>query len=82
MTTLTIAQVKKTAVYKHIAPHLSATDKKELARMLAMIDVEKAWWELDEPVLEDAFYWYHTPQGGPYWAELYDNLCVAGAYDD
>jgi hypothetical protein len=69
----TIAEAKKTAVYKAVAPSLSSEDQEEFARMLSMVK------ELSStaPGLPSAFVWYDSPQGSEYWSELVNRLDAA-----
>ena len=68
------ADVKKSPLYKTIAPSLSREDRKEFARMLEMVENG----DLSRTNIDAAFFWEATPQGHGYWQELAGNLDRAG----
>lgn len=82
---MTPAEIKKTRLYRTLAPCVRKEDREELARMLAMVDWKLTardrdvqWSGLDSTKLIRAFYWEDTPQGHYYWKELSDSLNEAG----
>lgn len=79
---MTPAQIKKTRLYRTLAPCVRKQDRKELARMLAMVDWDKAkfgrWGGTRAVRLSSAFDWDESPQGFGYWNDLSVSLAVAG----
>lgn len=72
----TIAEIKKTPLYKRLSPYIIKRDRPEFARMLAManpIHVDA------DTRLDESFYWARTPQGYEYWLELNNRLIPAYA---
>lgn len=81
---MTPAEIKKTRLYRTLAPCVRKEDREELARMLAMVPGSAVrWWQdgFEARALFIAFMWGDTPQGGAYWQELDERLCAAGHYD-
>ena len=80
MTVKQFTDVKKSPLYKTIAPSLSAEDRKEFARMLeiARDGYVETRFDLSQKDLAGAFIWGDTPQGHEYWSELADRLDAAG----
>jgi hypothetical protein len=76
------ADVKKSPLYKTIAPSLSREDRKEFARMLEIArdgyKGEELDFDLGQTRLPFAFLWDGTPQGFGYWRELTNRLDAAG----
>ena len=70
---MTPAEIKKTRLYRTLAPKIRKQDREEFARMLAMVPV-RAWPNFGETALVYAFLWADTPQGRCYWLELDDRL--------
>lgn len=70
---MTPAEIKKTRLYRTLAPKIRKQDREEFARMLAMVPL-RAWPNFGETVLSRAFFWDNTPPGGRYWSELDDRL--------
>lgn len=75
---MTPAEIKKTRLYRTLAPCARKEDREELARMLAMVSPCPFMSGMDSVSLMSAFPWGATPQGGAYWAELYVSLREAG----
>lgn len=80
---MTPAEIKKTRLYRTVAPCVRKEDREELARMLAMAPAE-AFASLGyirglaSSRLSFAFWWDETPQGADYWADLSRSLRIAG----
>lgn len=76
---MTPAEIKRTNLYRTLAPCIVKKDREELARMLAIIPgTLTSGIDLEESNLRGAFVWAETPQGDHYWRELYDRLEFAG----
>lgn len=76
---MTPAEIKKTRLYRTLAPCVRKEDREELARMLAMVPArELGGLDPDAIRLGQAFLWDITPQGKDYWQELYFRLYAAG----
>jgi len=77
----TIKQIRKSKFYMALAPYIVAKDRAEFARMLSLIDENKAYADFSRPnTVCAAFTWYKTPQGHDYWRDLDNSLCASGAY--
>ena len=72
----TVAEIKKTPLYRRLAPYIIKRDREEFARMLSLVSpiIVDADTRLDE-----SFYWDQTPQGHEYWCELNNRLKPAYA---
>lgn len=70
---MTPAEIKKTRLYRTLAPKIRKQDREEFARMLALVP-EKARQKMDADSVLHAFVWDETPQGADYWYELYWRL--------
>lgn len=77
---MTPAEIKRTKLYRTLAPCIVKKDREELARMLAMVD-----WAPDplflgsaSDKLTHAFEWADSPQGFYYWWVLSARLARAG----
>lgn len=80
---MTPAQIKKTTLYRTLAPCIRKQDREELARMLAMAPIEAFASHgyirgLRSSRLMFAFWWDEMPQGADYWATLSQRLRNAG----
>ena len=75
---MTPAEVKKTKLYRTLAPCIVKRDREELARMLAMVSDDAMWDGMTSPRLREAFWWQETEQGQDYWEALSDSLLYAG----
>lgn len=76
---MTPAEVKKTRLYRTLSPCIVKKDREELARMLAMIQLDD-YMTHDFRVrnLREAITWLETPQGWGYWSELSNRLKASG----
>lgn len=75
---MTPAEIKKTRLYRTLAPCVRKKDREELARMLAMVPQVALDEGMDSRDLTLAFIWAATPQGAKYWHELSISLQRAG----
>ena len=64
----TIAEIKKTPLYRRLAPYIIKRDREEFARMLSLVPILHHFNA--DTRLDESFYWARTPQGYDYWAEL------------
>ena len=72
-----MTDVKNSTLYKTLKKAVRKEDHAELLRMLEMVPDEYPN-NLGRKHLVHAFTWSSTPQGFPYWAELYNRLKGAG----
>lgn len=72
----TITEIKKTALYRRLAPYIIKRDREEFARMLSLANPVHV--DADTR-LDESFYWAQTPQGHEYWHELNNRLKPAYA---
>lgn len=70
---MTPAEIKKTRLYRTLAPKIRKQNREEFAWMLAMVP-DGAWPTFGETTLDYAFLWTDTPQGQCYWSELDDRF--------
>lgn len=79
---MTPAEIKRTKLYRTLAPCIVKKDREELARMLAMVPESAKRGPgrdgFDSVQITAAFWWDETPQGSHYWRELSDRLERAG----
>jgi hypothetical protein len=82
---VTPAEIKKTRLYRTLAPCVRKEDREELARMLAMVggSAFESWAGVPRGGMESvrlvsAFWWRDTPQGHDYWKTLSLRLLGAG----
>jgi hypothetical protein len=75
---MTPAEIKKTRLYRTLAPCVRKEDWEELARMLAMVNPADHMSGFAGEYLRCAFLWRSTPQGRDYWLELSRRLKAAG----
>lgn len=75
---MTPPEIKKTRLYRTLAPCVRKEDREELARMLAMVKPRYEYAIYDTESLAAAFVWSDTPQGYEYWSELSRSLSRAG----
>lgn len=79
---MTPSEIKRTKLYRTLAPCIVKKDREELARMLAMVpEIAKrgpGGNGFASARIMWAFWWDETPQGSHYWRELSDRLGDAG----
>ena len=79
---MTPAEIKRTKLYRTLAPCIVKKDREELARMLAMVDWQEAiddgWDGVRGKRLFHAFNWFESPQSYDYWNLLSVRLMIAG----
>lgn len=80
---MTPAEIKKTRLYRTLAPCVRKEGREELARMLAMVPDSavpsgESGYGWDSPYLSAAFSWMRSPQGFDYWMKLSNRLARAG----
>lgn len=76
---MTPAEIKKTRLYRTLAPCVRKEDREELARMLAMVRVDHCvWLGMGGDALRRSFNWRTSPQGWGYWVKLSHRLFNAG----
>lgn len=68
---MTPAEIKKTRLYRTLAPKIRKQDREEFARMLALVPSLTEWGR-DSVRILSAFFWCETPQGVDYWQELHN----------
>lgn len=72
---MTPAEIKKTRLYRSLAPKIRKQDREEFARMLAMVpESAKSICGMNDSSIGWAFLWKETPQGFDYWNSLYGRL--------
>lgn len=74
---MTPAEIKKTRLYRTLAPCVRKEDREELARMLAMVPKEATWVGFESDSLGAAFIWSLVPNEA-FWLELKRRLESAG----
>lgn len=75
---MTPAEIKKTRLYRTLAPCVRKEDREELARMLGIASDAPAKFNDQADRLLIAFVWSLTPQNASYWRELSLRLREAG----
>lgn len=78
---MTTAEIKRTKLYRTLAPCIVKKDREELARMLAMVPesaIDYRYVGFGSDTLHAAFNWCDTPQGIWYWSLLCSRLRNAG----
>lgn len=73
---MTPDEIKKTRLYRTLAPKIRKQDREEFARMLALVPKRSTdnGPGMGGEKLSAAFLWHDTPQGDGYWSQLYFRL--------
>ena len=74
-----MTDVKNSRLYKTLCKAVRKQDRAELLRMLEMVQEQALRGPggrgFKDSKLNGAFWWDETPQGGPYWSELWNRVC-------
>lgn len=69
--------IRRTTIYRSIAPRVRKQDRRELARMLKLAREAGCNFDPDATEVISALVWSESPQGADWWWELHESLRVA-----